>query len=484
MKSYLSKTDIISQMRCPLKLWLDINNPDAIAKDIDSPMIVNGNLAGIEARKVYRRGKMVDWLNRESAVQETKDLMADPDVNTIYEATFMFNKVLVRADILTRDGNKWKLIEVKSTTKLTIHHHEDVAIQRRVLEKAGVKLSSTSLMYINKEFVFENDGYKNLFVFEKVDDICVELYPKVDQAIKDAKKVVKGSQPKEEMGMRCKHNFLCGAKKFCEKLAKPDHISFLPRGGTVQKKLLEMKKNRISQIPNGMLKSETHLKVFDITVSGKERYTKGAKEKIEMLPYPHNYLDFESIQLSVPHWNGVKSWRQVGFQWSNHKKSENGEMVHNEFLDVTGQDPRLKFVESLVKECGEDVGTVFVYNKSFEQMILKDLIEDFPQYAAELRSISDRCFDLLKTMKEHYYSPDMHGSWSIKKVLPCFVKGGSYENLAEVSNGLEAQVAYFNLVDFGYEGDKVELKKNALEYCKYDTQSMVSLVEEIYKREK
>ena len=37
--------------------------------------------------------------------------------NIIYEAAFEFNNLLVFADILVRDNDKWKIYEVKASTK-------------------------------------------------------------------------------------------------------------------------------------------------------------------------------------------------------------------------------------------------------------------------------------------------------------------------------------------------------------------------------
>jgi predicted RecB family nuclease len=75
-------------------------------------------------------------------VARTQDLMADTTVPAIFEATFSFQGVLVRVDILQRrPGNRWRLIEAKSTTRVKDEHYRDVAIQKYV----SLSLSFTEL---------------------------------------------------------------------------------------------------------------------------------------------------------------------------------------------------------------------------------------------------------------------------------------------------------------------------------------------------
>ena len=57
------------------------------------------------------------------------------------------------------------------------------------------------------------------------------------------------------------------------------------------------------------------------------------------LPWPRYYLDFEGIDLPVPHWVGVRPYEQIPFQWSCHIEREDGAFEHREFLDLSGEDP-------------------------------------------------------------------------------------------------------------------------------------------------
>ena len=165
------------------------------------------------------------------------------------------------------------------------------------------------------------------------------------------------------------------------------------------------------------------------------------------LEYPRYFLDFECIQFAIPVWVGTRPYQQIPFQFSCHIERVQHKTEHEEFLDVTGLDPRRQFAETLLTTCG-DRGPVIVYNQSFEKRIIKELAEQFDDLAEALLSINARIFDLLPIVKNHYYHPDMKGSWSIKKVLPCLVPELSYEALGKVQDGTQAQQAYLQI----YEG--------------------------------
>ena len=63
------------------------------------------------------------------------------------------------------------------------------------------------------------------------------------------------------------------------------------------------------------------------------------------------------------------------------------------------------------------VGPVFEWTR-YEEGVLRNLIELYPDLAAPLSMIIDRLYDLHPVVKENYYHPKMLGSWSIKAVMP------------------------------------------------------------------
>lgn len=225
---------------------------------------------------------------------------------------------------------------------------------------------------------------------------------------------------------------------------------------------------------------------------------------IKQLVYPLYHLDFESFPSPLPRFRGEKPYAQSVFQYSLHieraplmcdKNNDHTEYVAPDFTDRR---------EELVKQMIHDIdlsqgGTVIVYNKSFEHTRIKEFAILFPQYAAELSKINDHMFDLLDLVKTksdlyqglgfseeeskrvNYYHNNLHGSYSIKKVLPIF-SDLTYHGLP-VANGTEAIAAYAKFSYLPAE-DIAIIRRDLFEYCKQDTWAMVVVLWGLIKRSK
>lgn len=235
------------------------------------------------------------------------------------------------------------------------------------------------------------------------------------------------------------------------------------------------------------------------TYIDKERIIKA----LNTLKYPLYHLDFESYNDPLPRFKGEKPYTQSLFQYSLHIENKPGicdlEKDHYEFLARDHEDRRLEFVEKMIKDIDlSKGGSVIVYNDSFENTRLKELAEVYPQYSKELLKIKDHTFDLRKVIngsktlyeticdKEEllnkpsftYFHNDLHGSFSIKKVLPIFTNL-TYKNL-EVKNGTEAILTYGmlkELTDLEYEKKYLALRI----YCRQDTWAMVEILRGLRK---
>ena len=207
--------------------------------------------------------------------------------------------------------------------------------------------------------------------------------------------------------------------------------------------------------------------------------TEQIRNFVKELSYPLYFLDFETINPAVPIYDGSRPYQQLVFQYSLHiQESHCSEVVHKEYLADHSKDPRIGFIEQLVKECGT-TGDILVYNVSFERGKLKDLIEVFPKYLSELRVIISRLKDLMVPFqKKWYYTPEMKGSYSIKFVLPALVPELSYNDL-EIKEGVTASNTFLSMVNGTFEGDIEKTRSQLLEYCKLDTFAMVKILDKL-----
>ena len=151
---------------------------------------------------------------------------------------------------------------------------------------------------------------------------------------------------------------------------------------------------------------------------------------------------------------------------------------HKCFLAEPGTDPKKDFIEALLN-CISSEGSVIVYNKAFENRILKEEALQFPQYADEIENIQNRMVDLMSPFRsKYYYVAAMKGSYSIKDVLPALVPELNYDELP-INNGGSASQEYYQL-QFENDLKKIEeIKKQLLDYCELDTWAMVKLLEKL-----
>jgi hypothetical protein len=222
------------------------------------------------------------------------------------------------------------------------------------------------------------------------------------------------------------------------------------------------------------------MRIHHVTCEGKPEVCEGAGRILSELPYPRYYLDFETIGPAVPIWAGTRPYDKIPVQWSCHiddgtadDRYEN--MRHEEFLDLSGNPPMRALAESLVEVLG-DSGPVLMYT-NYEEQVIRNLIEMFPDLKRDLEKIILRLFDLHPVVKDNYYHPDMLGSWSIKAVLPTINAEMDYKKLEGIREGTAASNGFLEAI--GPETDmlrKLELEDQLRRYCRFDTEAMAEIV--------
>jgi hypothetical protein len=471
----ITKSMIVASVRCPTRLQRIASRSTQAATT--SVAAYHGLIVQNRARELVSGGVLVGRNPDDTCpLTYTKALMDDATVPAIFEAGFFHNGVEVFADILKRLGSSWELTEVKSATNTTDEHIFDAAIQAYIIEGSGITLERITLQSINSEATSPDAG-RAAFAYENITDECRDMYPAVEDAIMQCRSILSGEPIQCELTSRCNNPSSCEFKTDCQKEWTEYPVSCLPHGHVVAAKLRERGIYDIRDIPDGILKSSNHIRVRNVTRDGKPLIGKREADVLKTLPYPHNFIDFETAQSPFSMFEGVAPYEQVPFQWSCHTQQECGQLEHREFLDITGNDPRRGFATSLIGACG-NVGTVIVYNATFERRVLTYLAALFPDLAHALESITTRLFDLLDVTRDAYYHPAMKGSWSLKAILPCLVPELSYDNLEGVKNGEMAQLAYLRAIEKGLPLNVLEsIRKSLLKYCDLDTYSMVRVVE-------
>jgi predicted RecB family nuclease len=448
---------------------------------------------GSLARQMFAGGVLVavDHRHLSDAIRDTRELVANPEVPVIFEATFEHSGVLVRTDVLTRNGKGFHLTEVKSATKIKPEYTDDVSIQKYVMGGCGVQVKETNLMHLSRDYIYDGavgaDGRRvyeisRLFVTEEVQP---QSDGQVTRTLDEQFKVLaQPLPPNVRPSSQCNSPYYCEFYDHCHPVWDGD-IHSLPIAGCKIEALRDAGITSIDQLPGLIaLRERFHLTKKEC------KFALGANEKgvqinpalvaeLKSLRYPLYFMDFETVFPALPLFAGLRPYDQLPFQWSVHVLSKPGtEPKHHEFLATDTSDPRRDFISSLCAVMGE-IGNIVVYNETFESQRLSELTSWPPGFAGRIKKIQRRLWDLLPVMRKHVYHPAFGGSFSLKHVLPALVPDMTYDGMA-VANGQDAGLAWESLVRGGLDqSERDRIKRALLEYCGQDTLAMVKLLEKL-----
>jgi hypothetical protein len=443
---YISKSKFMAGRQCPKREYLMIHEPslgDTRVSDIQK----QGTLVGELARSAFPGGVLIeqDNYNFEAAIAETERRMADPNVFMLFEAAFCYQNLRVRVDVLARMGEGWSIgtlpdqdylaSEVKASTRVKDHQIEDVSFQVYVLEKCGVKVRAAAIMHLNREYVYPGGVIDTTKLF-KMEPITSKDAAWVEAEVARQLPVIQQSQPPViGIGPHCRTPYECEFHTHCHpKVELAALPAPRPEGGFL----------------------------------------------LQSLRYPLFYLDFETLTPAIPQFPRTRAWDQVPTQWSCHiQRAPGGPLEHREFLHDTASDPRVPFAKA-VSDVLEETGSVIIYSK-FERTILRQITQQFPEFAAKFVMVETRLWDLYDLMKACFDKEDFGGSLSIKVVSKVLAPDVRYDVLA-IRNGDEAAGAWRRLISLVEGPEKDQLRRDLAAYCSVDTQAMVAVLAAIIPR--
>ncbi len=486
----LSKSKFLSGLQCHKRLYLEIHHPTlATPPDASTQAILDmGTEIGLLAQQRFNGGVLVKagFRQREAAITETSALLQDPTVSAIFEGAFEHDGVLVRVDILERarqgeNGSpSWRVIEVKSSTRVKEIHLEDLAIQSHVVQGAGVKLDATCLMHINTKYLYPGGAVdlRALFSIEDLSHVVLDRRKEVPERVAAMKAMLLESQvPAIEPDQHCHTPYECPFWSHCTKEKPSRWIYHLPGKKEIVGRLVQQGITTIDEIPDRTGLSDIQRRVKANT----EWVSSDLSRILRSVRYPVHHLDVETVMLAVPRFPSTGPYQSIPVQWSNHIELESGELVHQEFLHSEASEPRRRWAEALIASLGE-TGSIVVYS-TYEETILRRLAESFPEFKSAFNAIIKRLWDLLRVIQSHYYHPAFGGSYSIKSVLPAVVPSLGYTDLA-IQDGGHAAAEYYRMVFL--ETDWVEralIREQLLRYCARDTLAMVELRHELKRKD-
>lgn len=491
----ISKSKYIEFCVCNKYSWLNKYKPELKLEESETTDFTDkGKEVGDLAKRLF--GDYVDVTTYDGDILDIKRMIekTKEEINkgteVICEAAFLYNNAYCAIDILKKEKTGYCFYEVKSSTKIKDQHYTDVAYQKYVVEHCGIKINTCNIIYLNKEYIKNGDiDLNKLFIVEDVTDDIQKEYDNVAINIKDYNDIMGSNiEPITILGAK-----KCGGKKECpfwhycaKDIPVPSVFDLYNMRSNIKYNLYERGIVSFEDVYNSKINlSNFQQKQIDAYMNQLTDIIdkKQIKNFLKNITFPLYFLDFETMQMPIPVYDGTYPYQQVPFQYSLHYiEKEGAELKHKEFLAEADKNPLRDIAESLCRDIPMDV-CVTAYNKKFECSRLAELASIFPDLSEHLLNIKDNIVDFLVPFKEgYYYNKGFGNSCSIKVVLPTLCPNDptlDYHNLKGcVHNGGEA-MDIFPKLKYMSKKEQTEVRESLLRYCELDTYAMVKLWEEL-----
>ena len=482
-KSRLSKSRYISGSQCHLRLWYEAHRPELGSEpdEVLQAVFDTGHEVGEAACRLHPGGHTVahDHRHIRAALEETRSVVEAGTAPALFEAAFEHEGVLVRADVIERlPGGGWRLVEVKSSTKLKDVFVLDAAIQLWVLHGAGLNVRDAGVLTLDRNYTYDGVtlDLDALFRLHPVFDEASALLDTMAAQVSDMQSMLAGSAaPDIAPGGHCFKPYECPYHARCTRDAVlPDHgIDELPGLRAVRRAQLEVAGiHEIGDIPDDFPLTPLQDIVRRAVREDQPALHGDIAGALAGMAAPVRHLDFESFAPAIPRFCGTSPFDAVPFLFSVHIERDGDPPLHTDYIHESDDDPRPMLTDRLIEALGSE-GSVCSYS-GYEGRMIRELAEALPDRAEQLRAIEARLVDLHKVVRDGYYHPEFRGSFSIKNVLSVLIPGMGYDDLA-IADGLTAAVRYASALTSTDPEERQRTFHDLRAYCARDTLAMVEL---------
>ena len=212
MTHLLSKSKYIRGLQCERALWLDVHEP---------------RLARYTAEQMRRfdRGRDFEYAfkstfpdgidlsaelkrNVDAYPARTAELLDKGDGVALFEAGFLYDDVLVLADVVQqREDGTLDIYEVKSGTALSETYRRDAALQHYVISHCRS---------INKFCIVYNgaDGANGFNVVDLTEELATQ-HDEIEKNIAVMKEILRHGEPDTPTGAHCLEPYACPYQHYC-----------------------------------------------------------------------------------------------------------------------------------------------------------------------------------------------------------------------------------------------------------------------------
>jgi len=477
--NFISKTAFLKFEQCQKAFFLYKNHYYLRDKpSVDKQLTFKrGHDIGFLAQQLFPGGiNIVEHdSNKDRAVEYTKQLIENK-TSVIYEATFIFEGILVMVDILVLTENGYLAYEVKSSIKVSETYIKDACLQYYVVKNSVPHLADFFIVTLNDGYVFnETLQIKQLFKRRSILKDALKNEEYIQKKLADAHLVIERNViPDVGVGKQCFSPYECDFLNTCWKDKLGDNSIFM---------LGKMNKDDLFNWYNSGIKSIKDIPITNglskqVRIQIETNINENAfldapavKKILSHIKKPYAAFDMEIWGQPVPVINGTKPFQKIPFLFTLF--SENGQQAI--FMDYE-EDDRRKFAEALIEQT-KNFTTLLVYDKSLESIIIRELIDLFADLSEDLKATSKKLVDISEIIQHQYYYHHLFkGNYSLKTVSRVVLKEDVFEHEA-IHTGLEAMNAFVSYRIEENIFDKQKLKDDLITYCSADTKATYFLTE-------
>ena len=156
----------------------------------------------------------------QKAVMHTNQAIESGKYDIIYEAGFMFDRLLVFLDILVRENGSWYAFEVKSSRKISDTFLLDAAFQYYVITNSGIRLADFSIIYAGEDLDYDNletdKPLEELFITESVLEKILPMQENISEQVSKQKATLQLTKsPDISTGPHCFNPYTCDFYGHC-----------------------------------------------------------------------------------------------------------------------------------------------------------------------------------------------------------------------------------------------------------------------------
>ncbi len=475
----LSKSSFLKFEQCPKAFFFYKNMPflrDKISTDKELTF-KRGHEVGFFARQLFPGGVDVaaETDSAEAALRLTSELLATGQT-VVYEATFMYNQVLIMVDILCVENGIYTAYEVKSSLRVSDFFMRDACLQYYVLKQALPAFNDLFLVTVNGSYIKKGEvNCRELFRRRSIKERAEENLQYFDFQVKAALLVLEQNLvPNIPVGPQCFRPYQCDFFGNCWKEELTSNSVFnLPL--TSKETQFEWHRSGlklIDQVPDELLQKEALLRIKNASLLNEPFYDlKALARFLGKVNGTVAAMDMEIWNPAIPELDGTSPFEQIPFLVAFYDKNKS-----SHYFAEHSTDQRQNFAEALV-ELAAPYNTLLVYDKNLELNILRDLQARFPALAKELEAVKKKIVDVFDVfLKMHYYHPGFRNSFSLKVTSAVLLGDMDY---GRITSGLEAMSFYNTFRGTQNPIEQEHLRDMLVHYCVTDCRATFLLYDHL-----